>query len=88
MKMRKKHALGTILFSVFTAFILTTCNAYAHCDTLDGPVVAQARKALATGDVNPLLKWVPIEEEENIRAAFKRTLAVRKLNDEAKGLAD
>jgi len=84
----KKQAMTAILFSVFTAIFLTAGNAYAHCDTLDGPVVATARAALATGDVTPLLKWVSIKEEENIRAAFKHTLAVRKLGDEAKQLAD
>jgi len=68
--------------------IVAQGTAFAHCDTLDGPVVAVARAALTTGDVTPLLKWVSIEEEENIRAAFKHTLAVRKLGDEAKQLAD
>ena len=37
-------------------------NASAHCDTLDGPVVATARIALDKGDVTPLLKWVRPEE--------------------------
>jgi len=75
--------------ALLTALFLTVPNgASAHCDTLDGPLVAVARAALATGDVTPLLKWVSIDEEENIRTAFKHTLAVRKLNDEAKQLAD
>lgn len=30
-------------------------SAFAHCDTLDGPVVAAARKALDTGNVNLVL---------------------------------
>ena len=32
--------------------------AKAHCDTMDGPVVATAKAALEKGDVTPVLKWV------------------------------
>ena len=32
--------------------------AWAHCDGVDGPVVAAARKALETGNVNHALIWV------------------------------
>jgi hypothetical protein len=35
----------------------------AHCDTADGPVVADARVALEKGDVTPILKWVKPEAE-------------------------
>ena len=45
--------------SVFTILsIVYVGNGSAHCDTLDGPVVAMARIALDKGDVTPLLKWV------------------------------
>src|SRR5262245_18395464 len=50
--------------------------ARAHCDTMDGPVVVEARAALASGDVEPVLKWVPPEGEAVVREAFQRTLAV------------
>jgi len=63
-------------------------TALAHCDTLDGPVVATARTALDKGDVTPLLKWVKVEEEEGIRTAFNQTLAMRKMGPEAKDFAD
>lgn len=62
--------------------------AAAHCDTLDGPVVADARSALATGDVSPVLKWVKADAEPEIREVFAQTLAVRKLSAEAMALAD
>ena len=42
---------------------------YAHCDTLDGPVVKAARLALAKGDVTGVLKWVPAADEAEIRRA-------------------
>ena len=63
-------------------------NAFAHCDTLDGPVVQTARKALEKGDVTPLLKWVQINDEKEIKDAFQKTLVVRAKGAEAKELAD
>jgi len=62
--------------------------AAAHCDTLDGPVVADARSALAMGEVTPVLKWVEAEAEPEIRELFSQTLAVRSLSAEAMALAD
>jgi hypothetical protein len=62
--------------------------ALAHCDTLDGPVVADARLALDAGEVTPVLKWVRVEDETEIRTAFDRTLAVRAAGGAALELAD
>jgi hypothetical protein len=86
--MKVKAFTTTILFSTVIALMSMTGNVYAHCDTLDGPVVNEARMALAAGNVTPLLKWVTSDEEDNIRAAFEHTLAVRKLSDEARAIAD
>jgi len=63
-------------------------QASAHCDGLDGPVVKAAQKALETGDANPVLIWVQKKDEAEIKKAFQKTLAVRKLNPQAKELAD
>jgi hypothetical protein len=62
--------------------------ALAHCDTLDGPVVKDARAALGAMDVTPALKWVSHEKEGEIREAIRHTLAVRALGPEARALAD
>lgn len=62
--------------------------AQAHCDTLDGPVVSQARKALDTGNVNLVLGWVQNKDESEIRGAFQKAVAVRKTGGAAKDLAD
>lgn len=62
--------------------------AAAHCDTLDGPVVVDARTALAAGDPAPILKWVQPADEAEIRTAFARALAVRAAGGEAAALAD
>ena len=81
----------TMLTTLFVLVLLTLAyagNASAHCDTLDGPVVATARTALDKGDVTPLMKWVRPEKEKEIRGAFQKTLAVRTKGSEAKDLAD
>jgi hypothetical protein len=62
--------------------------AFAHCDTLDGPVVAAARKALDSGNVNLVLVWVQKKEEAEVRNQFHKTVAVRKGGGQAKDLAD
>ena len=60
----------------------------AHCDTLDGPVVGAARKALDSGNVNLVIIWVQKKDEADIRNHFQKTVAVRKINAQAKDLAD
>jgi len=77
-----------IAFVIFEMLFMYSYNAEAHCDTLDGPVVESARHALASGDVTPLLKWVPIDDEQLIRTAFENTMAVRKFSGQAQKLAD
>lgn len=62
--------------------------AQAHCDTLDGPVVAAARSALDTGNVNLVLVWVQKTDEPEIRHAFQKALIVRKAGADARQLAD
>jgi len=61
---------------------------FAHCDTMGGPVIKAAKKALETGNVNLVLIWVQPKDEDVVKAAFQKTLSVRELNPEAKELAD
>lgn len=77
----------TALAMLAVAF-LAPHTAQAHCDGLDGPVVKAAQKALADGDVNLVLIWVQKTDETEIKHAFEKTLAVRKLNAAARELAD
>lgn len=62
--------------------------AMAHCDSMDGPVVADARRALAARDIAPVLKWIPAADETEVRTAFDMTLAVRGESDTARAVAD
>ena len=80
--------IAATLLSAFAVFALLPVSASAHCDTPDGPVVADARAALAKGEVTPVLKWVKPEAEAEIRAAFAQTLKVRALDAAAQELAD
>ena len=84
MKMLRSAAiLAAIVFA-----LLASPRAAAHCDTLNGPLVQDARAALAKGDVTPVLKWVTKENEEAVRAAFAKTLVVRKQSAAAAEVAD
>lgn len=62
--------------------------ASAHCDSMSGPVVKDAQAAIASGKIEPVLKWVGDDDEAAIRDAFQRTLAVRSESDAARTLAD
>ncbi len=62
--------------------------AFSHCDTLDGPVVRDARTALEMQDVTLVLKWVAVEKEGEIRQAFTDAVAVRGQGPQARSLAD
>ena len=59
-----------------------------HCDSLDGPVVTAARKALDGSDVELVLPYVHPEGEAEVRGAFDRAVKVRTLGPEAREVAD
>ncbi len=88
MKYTKMMTLMIAVALAFMALLLAPSEALAHCDGLDGPVVTAARKALESGNVNLVLAWVQKTDEAEIKAAFLKTLTVRKLNLKAKELAD
>ncbi len=89
MKTANTSIKGFLTAAALTLTILLAPQAaLAHCDTLDGPVVADARLALTRADVTPVLKWLQLEDEKEVREAFARTLAVRKLDPAAQALAD
>ena len=59
-----------------------------HCDSLDGPVVVAARRALETADVGVILPYVHADGEAELRDAFDRTRKARALGGEARDVAD
>ncbi len=62
--------------------------AQAHCDGVDGPVAKAALAALDSGNVDLALPYAPATAEDEIKAAFARSLKVRSLSPDAKALAD
>jgi hypothetical protein len=77
------HRVVAVAFSL----ILPTL-AFAHCDTLNGPVVGDAKRAIAVGNVTPVLKWLKQTDEAEVRRVFDQTLQVRRLSPIAQELAD
>lgn len=63
-------------------------EAQAHCDTMDGPVVIAAQRALESGAASHVMIWVRPQDEAEIKHAFDHALNVRKLGGEARQLAD
>ena len=88
MSMSKTANVAGMMACALGAWFLGTQVAGAHCDTMDGPVVADAKAALEKGDVTGVLKWVQKDKEAEIRQAFGKTLVVRGKGPEAKELAD
>jgi len=61
---------------------------FAHCDTMDGPLIIEAKEALEKGDVTPVLKWVKQENEAVVKQAFNEALAERRKSPAVKEKAD
>lgn len=80
--------IGAMLFFDYDYAPFLLPFVFAHCDTMNGPVIPEAKAALEKGDVTPILKWVKKEDEAEIKQAFARAVAVRRKGPEAKDLAD
>ena len=80
----KAGAVGLLILmvSVFPGI------SWAHCDTIDGPVVTDAKIALDTKKITPVLKWITAENEPELNTAFTKALAARSSGKEAKDVAD
>lgn len=84
-----KAGLAVLLAAIVAVSALaTTRPAQAHCDSVQGPVVQAAVKALDTGNVKLVLPYIQPEDEAELTAAFNHTRKVRKLGPDAKKLAD
>ena len=84
--MNAKSLLGfkkAAIAAVITLTLALPQFASAHCDTLDGPVIQDARKAIAARDVTPVLKWVGTKDEKAVKGAFDKVLAAKGKNVEA-----
>lgn len=59
-----------------------------HCDSMDGPVVLAARRALATREPRFVLPFVKADGEPEVLAALERALAAHDGNSAANEVAD
>ncbi len=85
---RTRKVMIVLATALASCLAVLPAIARAHCDTLGGPVVKEARVALEKGDIKPILKWVKKENEAELRTAFDKALAVRSKGPEARELAD
>lgn len=83
MKLKNYAALALFTFTCL-GLLITPRFAAAHCDTLDGPVIKDARLALDKGDVTPVLKWVQKKDEAQVGKAFHQALAARTKGEKGK----
>ncbi|MBP8131721.1 MAG: hypothetical protein KA184_19250 [Candidatus Hydrogenedentes bacterium] len=81
-------ALITVALAVSGTALFPATGAYAHCDTLSGPVITDAKGALESKDVTPVLKWIKPEDEPEIRALFDHTVEARQQGAEVQELVD
>jgi hypothetical protein len=85
-KVLTRRAMMGILALLLAAFL--GANVFAHCDTTGGPIIPEAITALEKGEITPILKWIKKENEEEIKTAFTKTIAVRTMGPVARELAD
>jgi hypothetical protein len=82
---RKSSILSLLLISIL---LFSSKVTFAHCDTMDGPLITDAQQAIGQKNVNFVLKWVPAANETEIKDAFNLMLKVRTLSPEAKSLSE
>lgn len=80
-----KMTVSLVLVLALIAF--STQETFAHCDRENGPVAVDAREALKTGDFSKIAIWVSEEQEAELEAKFKQSLAIYKKGGEARELA-
>lgn len=87
-KSKREIRIGLVSLFILSMLILSTNVTFAHCDTMDGPLIADARKAMEQNNVNYALKWVSAANESEIRDAFNLVMKVKGLSPEAKELSE
>ncbi|MCG7198635.1 DUF6448 family protein [Marinobacter pelagius] len=83
---RKTRRIVTL--ALISGTLLWSSASFAHCDSLDGPVIEDAREAINEASLKPVLKWIGPDDEDRLKAAFKSTMEVRGLDSKARELAD
>lgn len=86
-KSKIMKSMGAIVAAA-TIIVMMPISASAHCDTMDGPTVADGFKAMENNNVNYVLKWIQPEYEDEITDKFNLSMKVKDLSPEAKEIAE
>ena len=87
MKSIMKKSMWGIVAAV-GIMVMSPLTASAHCDTMEGPTVADGFKAMDTNNINYVLKWVQPKYEKEITEKFNLSMKVKDLSPNAKVLAE
>lgn len=66
-----------LILVLFSIVLISSQQAYAHCDSYDGPVIKDAYEALKTNNVKLVLKWINENQEEEIISLFNKTYQLK-----------
>jgi proline dehydrogenase len=82
-----KNAKYYVLIIALLSLTMTT-RLLAHCDSMDGPVIKDAQRALESNDVTPVLKWVSAKDEDAVEKVFELTTSTRGQSEAVQKIAD
>lgn len=82
-----KSKLITIV-SIITASLTFASVSFAHCDSMDGPVVKDAQRAIDAKNITPILKWISPEDQTEVARVFQTTIDIREKGDDIQKVAD
>jgi len=87
---KRLASLRTLLspLLILLLLIFSTNVSFAHCVTMDGALIKDAKISINKNNVNYVLKWVQPQYESEIRDAFLLAMKVRKLGPDAQILSD
>lgn len=88
LKRKRKIRFGLVPLFILSLLVLSTNVTFAHCDTMDGPLIKDAMLAISQNNVNYVLKWVGAENETEIKNAFNLMTTVRDLSPEAREISE
>jgi nucleoid-associated protein YgaU len=88
--MKSRKLVTTFAAAIVAVGIMAVSplTASAHCDTMDGPTVADGMKSLESGNVNYAMKWVQPDYTQELTDAFNLSLKVKDLSPEGKEIAE
>lgn len=87
LKSNIKKSLGALTLAVGMMAIMPL-SASAHCDTMEGPTVADGYKAIENNNLNYALKWIQPDYEKEITDIFNLSMKVKDLSPEAKEISE